>query len=620
MKKFRILALIMTCAILLSSIMIVPVVADEGNGNAPQQITVDFSQFAKLDCAYNEKTNFVVNGSTVTVENNGADSNIGDDCTRAFWGGVIDGLTIDNTTQYTLVYKVNCSAPTEANAAIGVGGLFVDGVFEITTGTESAPMVNYIGQYTNHNMQARLTRAESKFEDNRTFSNDDFDKTDGFVTTKLVYNFATNRVSNYYLKTNGTWMKVSDVYMGLTDATSAKIGFLLYVYRPFTTDGTVIKDVELYKETVSVPNAENVWGRTITVDGSMSPEEGWSTTPQLQTTYFKKIAANPFAASEYQVDNEPSELYISTDGEMIYFFYRTTHDDTLTHSNALISFYFVPDGMSQADAVTAGKDTFYLGIKPQAEGMLVDFGTKLNDKAYKSDYTDGDPDNGEIEIVKNTTENTLSFELAFKISDALAEELQEGTVDYRVSVRELSRTYNEEDASGAGYVFSASQPCDMSAVFQKGHGDIFTLPQIGKTAPVLVGFQSREGKVAGTYDVRFVSVVDKYEGFAENASKLGYLFGYGDKEVSKDCTKIYETLNYTKADGSTGVLNPEDYGGDYFFCFTITGLSKEAADGYTFDVKCFTQADAKAPVEYCVNPVTVTVKWNDTESKANFTY
>ena len=111
-------------------------------------------------------------------------------------------------------------------------------------------------------------------------------------------------------------------------------------------------DTDAGTDATAYPVAENVKGLKVTVDGIKSTNEGWSGTPIFQTKY--KVSdpsvifvdtnedgiPDTYASADPETgmddigrkemiveDQNPSSLYISTDGEYVYFFYETTHSD-----------------------------------------------------------------------------------------------------------------------------------------------------------------------------------------------------------------------------------------------------------------------------------------------------
>ena len=136
--------------------------------------------------------------------------------------------------------------------------------------------------------------------------------------------------------------------------------------------------------------------------------------------------------------------------------------------------------------------------------------------------------------------------------------------------------------------------------------------------PIIAGFQSRTTPDAtNSVDVRFVSVM---KADAEKLANMeaGYDFTYypendtDGNNATVNCTKVYESLS---ADGEP--LNAADYGGNYFFCYTIGGLTYGSS--YTFDVACWTKEDSTSTPMESIQTVRVTVAVSETGA-VSFTY
>ncbi len=272
-------------------------------------------------------------GTSLTITNNGVAEADKGTTTRDYWGGVFNGLTVGENDIYTLVYKVKCSQPTDANSAISVGAVLTDGEFKLKDGTSgSSADVNCYIQYTNHHIKSRLGlgRDWSVASDYKNITTADLDTTDGYVTTKIVYDFTTQKFSNYYLKKDGTWMQLDEGVMN--NVSNAVLGFVLGATRPYYTDGTVIKDVQLYKETVEVepelPTATGVLDKTVTVDGVANAAEGWSADPLLTLgVYNSSTTAKPEeAGATWEAATTAPTMKVSYDASNMYIYYEVTKD------------------------------------------------------------------------------------------------------------------------------------------------------------------------------------------------------------------------------------------------------------------------------------------------------
>ncbi len=664
MKKFRILALVMTCAILLSSIMI-PVAAETTDSTAPAGATliytVNFSGndgiFSPSSPANDEnKATFTPSsdGTTLTVGKSDP-SYTSTSTTRDYWGGVFNGLTIDKNAVYTMIYKVKNpnTDKTSGNYAFSVGGVLADGKFDLKSGTSgSGSDVNAYIQYSNHYNLGRLGlgRTWSGPDNNITF-NYELDETDGYVTTKLVYDFVNNQFSNYYLQNDGTWVEIQTGAM--TNVSNAVLGFVLGINKPYYSDGTVIKDVKLYKGTADPATAAtNVEGKTVTIDGVANANEGWSTTPLLTLGVYSNSGKdkNPETASTSwkTVDSTIApKMKVSYDASNMYIYYETNDE-----GDASDDFSIARGGSSQrlyilltpqdkvfkrnlSDAASANGDVFRLVVdmgvpadaptdKPETYTWKGTVNTDYTADALvrRYGYTYGIHDgsgsgdayfatssdmykNLELAMVYDPVNGTKTVEIKIPLGATYAQNLKDNEdSDVRLAV------FERHSNNWSGYSTGAME---YDTAGTKPYGVNITIPRdvkmSDKTAITtnLVGFQSREGATEGTYDVRFVAVVDDAYEIDLATAKLGYLFGYNGKTSQQYCTKVYEELK-----AGEGTIKASTYGGKYFFCFTITGLSE--TESYTFDVKCFTKVASATYYEYCQNPVTVTITYEDGEA------
>ena len=106
-------------------------------------------------------------------------------------------------------------------------------------------------------------------------------------------------------------------------------------------------------------------------------------------------------------------------------------------------------------------------------------------------------------------------------------------------------------------------------------------------------------------DVRFLAVMGDYTAYEEIGFDLTWV------EQTADAT-VNSTTVYTSIEANGNTIYAENYGGKYFFAYTLTGLTEGT---YTFKVSAFTKkvdAEAVPGTEYTV---TVTV---DSEGVVTF--
>ena len=431
MKMKKIVAGLLSLVIILSSVVL-PITAGDTETTGPQLVyTVDFrgdDKFAPValgvegfDCSPS------ADGSSLTVAGKAGAA----DNTFNYWGGVINGLTADNTTVYTMIYKAKNNTGVKNNS-IGIGGWIKDGDVTVNDG-----QLNYYNAYLNHNA-TDTPRAKLGFgkSDNGSYVNFDstqmatFDQTDGFMTVKLIYNGATRKTSNYYLaagqsgENEADWIKIDEQRFAL-DTTADAFGFVLYTYRPSVTD-TTIKDVKIYKETVEAETpapgvspteedrtAVNVKGKTVTIDGMMDAAEGWAEKPFVN---LNSVRSDPTKADGEEIlTSNLSEVRLSYDADNIYIFFKTYQTE-----KSVIVFL-----LGFEDAKRGTKDN-YVQIEvnttetaKREEGSILPI-TKLVYDKTNGNYVAGDAfyDNSNVAVLVDETTNVTTVELALPIPDA----------------------------------------------------------------------------------------------------------------------------------------------------------------------------------------------------------
>ena len=403
--------------------------------------------------------------------------------------------------------------------------------------------------------------------------------------------------------------------------------------------------------------ASNVIGKKITIDGVAEETEGWS---KAALVTLGTHVYNPTKATSGKpaiTDVGASTARISYDNNYLYVYYETTNAATLaaedtassTKNRESLYLYLFPavgtpfgqesrsgkslilrvalggtlNGFTDSQNVTENK-TYYWGIDQQTQTdavvsqMRYGNGTKY---PYASGNEFYDGTEVAVRVIKNPTTGKnekktveIKYPLPSDYKDALK---TEAGARFGFSVYEKCVIYTNgsvaETQEYAGYVID-----ENSVSWSGGTGYTLHLPSTNlllddtNAEPVLVGFQSKNCE-NGTYDVRFVSVVDDYPGFDLATSKLGYVFTMGNQSSEKYCSKVYETLQANETE-----IKASEFGGKYFFCFTIRGMDPDEV--YRLNVKCFTKITEADSAKSCTNPVDVKISYDKTEKKAVFAY
>ena len=231
-------------------------------------------------------------GSALTVSGKAG----GTDKTGNFWGGKVKGLYADETTTYTMVYKVKANGTTGKNNSVGIGGWIID-----------EASASFYNNYSNHNTitstgsiadrRSALSWKSSKMNGSntadKTYTTSPFDysssyvswpekgtagqdgyyagigaydTTDDFVTMMIVFDGPTKKFHGYVLKSGATtdvtnasnWIYLETAsldFNGLGE--NSGMGFAVYAH--YLDVNTTIKDVDIYKgNIIAASTAANV--------------------------------------------------------------------------------------------------------------------------------------------------------------------------------------------------------------------------------------------------------------------------------------------------------------------------------------------------------------------------
>ncbi len=175
------------------------------------------------------------------------------------WYAMIPELYANETTAYSMTYKISVSGDKGTDNSVGVGGLFIY--------KSGSSYLNFYGSYNTNgenNRRGVLQQGSQKIaEKSYTFFSTlsakyDIDA-DGYMTIMTVFNGPEEKFSAYLLVEGATdynkaesWVMVDKVtYVGGGDDC---MGFALYTYRSAQTNAT-IRDVSIYKGMLFDPDA-----------------------------------------------------------------------------------------------------------------------------------------------------------------------------------------------------------------------------------------------------------------------------------------------------------------------------------------------------------------------------
>ena len=216
-------------------------------------------------------------GSTLTIA-----AKAGIESSRNYWGGKIEGLPVNNTTYYTMTYKVNATASKVGNNSIGVGGVFVSESGQIVSGAPTDQPIFY-NNYGRHNAVASADQRSALSNPmkignyvmwknlTKKFKAD----ADGYITMAISFHGPTGKFMSYYLAEDDTWQLIET--QNFTFEKDTTMGFAVYAYYPEVN--TTVKDAKIYKGAIGDLNKGSA-ATTTPATTTKAPE----TTKATQTT------------------------------------------------------------------------------------------------------------------------------------------------------------------------------------------------------------------------------------------------------------------------------------------------------------------------------------------------
>lgn len=360
--------------------------------------------------------------------------------------------------------------------------------------------------------------------------------------------------------------------------------------------------------------------RSVTMDGAKGINEYGDTPSMAMDT---PVWNGTFDhAGEATAASYPN-LYLSTDGDNLYVFYEVAQSLINDGGNTRIWFAFE----TSADALesgwgAAGKEG-YDGCLEILFGHNYESNDAYGLTAYKCNSSTSINDMSEIGIdvqlghesymkVNGTEELAFTVEIKIPLMSSVKDALTKGDAEIHFGAyQRYNFNVTRKDNGDVVNTWCLTNSTGWSKTDALNSATLSILPR-----PIIAGFQSRPTPEAtDSVDVRFVSVM---KADAEKLANMeaGYDFTYyrnvGETgtEATVNCTKVYASLS---ADGDT--LNATNYGGNYFFCYTISELSYGSS--YTFDVACWTRENGKTTESIETVRVTITVS---EAGEVSFTY
>ena len=347
-------------------------------------------------------------------------------------------------------------------------------------------------------------------------------------------------------------------------------------------DYTVTPDVVLSKDAstnqkslTSELTCINTLGSKFDIDGDMGDNEAWSelTAIIIDSQYGGTgTYANALATVRY-----------GTDGKYIYVYFESLQDDVATTPVFDIIY------LQFAFKITSTKSNSEIGdflearlaMTTEAEAENGGSWTRLvghGDYDYISNDTANAETLGDTEFKLNTERTAVEYKIP--LPEYARTALKDGTYDIGVNALARDRFNTSQDTN-----FVASE---YEFNWQAASVTL-TLPQTPDTA--FVGVQKTD-VTSGKYNMRFAAVMSQAY---TNYDTAGFTFKYVDgpdtnlinKTAIMDCKYVYDSI---LVDGTNTAASI--YGGDYFFCFTINDLVADKI--YEFEVTPYVTANGSS--------------------------
>lgn len=299
-------------------------------------------------------------------------------------------------------------------------------------------------------------------------------------------------------------------------------------------------------------------GTQMTMDGVMGADEGWSELPYAYLSNWLPNVGGKVAATEGFVPR----VWMSADLDNLYLFYETES------FNATWMYLLLGFG---SQTTNKSKDLFTeirIGLKKATSAGITD---KTDANAFRSKYSAASYQAGDalydgVDYCLRMTPARKYLELKVALPESVKNARKSG--DFAIKVNLLER--KEAKYGNGGYLLgnAFSWTDALNAV---------TLS--AATLPRLVGFQTTAAQ-DGRYNLRIAAVIDDYSLLDQAGFVLKYVAGPDTEKLGKtaevSCWSVYTSI---QAGGRT--INAADYGGAYFICFTVEGLTE--GETYVFD-------------------------------------
>lgn len=313
-------------------------------------------------------------------------------------------------------------------------------------------------------------------------------------------------------------------------------------------------DVILPQIAVTTPIVANMYGKTVSMNGTRDLSDGWTASPT-------------FVVND-QMKASPVNVWLGSDGEYIYGHIEASASQ---HKLFQVQIDFVNTYVDGGDKV-AYRNQLVNASTSKNNAASVSFISLQSSKwpynqaahllgaSYFSDagWT-GSGDDFSVLADANPT----VFEFRVKLKASVAEALKNGTVTIAADVISLDSGWNPLQYTNGIISDATNDKGEKHNRIEPAFCRDVTLPS---TNVELIGMQM--GEMDGKGAVRFVSALYQTVDFTAY-SEIGFNLTLNGKTVSKNCTEVYNAIS---ANYGAAQVTAASQGAKYLYAITLTGL------------------------------------------------
>lgn len=368
-----------------------------------------------------------------------------------------------------------------------------------------------------------------------------------------------------------------------------------------TIEPALLKDIIL-PQTDGVLRAANVKGKTMTLDGIRSADEGWTIAPTVIATENLGLA--------------PVQTWLATDGDWLYVYTETKYS-TFRFLQIQIDFLnadaetdaegnpkWTPDSYlsTLAKEVSVGEKSMWIRHEKSVNypyGRFQFFGSDNHPDASSTGNEYSEKTIAARGFKKDETADLLAVEYKIPLPSYIKTALKTGT--YTIGFDGAGATDWNEPKQHSGTIgsFLKKDGTEQKLMHPALLPDVI-LPCTNAQVGQLLGTQTAD--MGETFGIRFLATTDNKNLYTAYQS-VGFDFTLDGKvkKVEKECEFLYDSVT---ANYGAETVAAKDYGANYIYACTIEGLAK--AGTYTFTVTPWTLEKGEDAVKTYGTSYTVT--------------